>query len=513
MTSYEERLATFIAWPHAPPTPQPKDLAAAGFKHAPTKSDPDRVKCTECKLDLDGWEPHDNAFTEHASRSPQCIIIITKRLRPPTRVLEQMSRKSTVKEATQVPQQLAPISASDIGFFDPSLQHDFPELRLYHDVNVFVDQVQQCDQYLEADIVQLLPKCLRGAAYMWYQGNQETLKDADLTKCMQALIAKFKEHPQETSNSATRQEAPQSTLQQPRQQEYHKCTVCSASFSSISRLLSHSQMATCGKSSCNHCEEVFDSKNKLHDHIRSRECQKSTLTSAIKSIATHKSGLTQLSTPEKDATSDADIAIKKTGIKYSTHATVTTPPPTYRAMSPPPPTYEPYKKPYLTVADLYMRYAPLSRPTITRPTVILPTMSMQDLYEKFHGKEKLVIPTPNKTLDSPTKQHATRQNLGHRVFERFGFIRSLPESTPRLHFSISPKSIAQGLTTQQQRHIKSTKHSALTGICINDVRKHTMSPVDLVVAVKTSAQHRTYGIPAERGMNTSAKHMRCSDKV
>ena len=241
--------------------------------------------------------------------------------------------------------------------------------RLYHDVNVFVDQVP-CDHYRGTEIVLLLPKCLRGAAYMWYQSNQKTL-DADLTKCMKALIAKFNKQPQETSNSATQSEAPHTTPQLP--VEYHKCTVCSISFSSISRLLSHSQMATCGKSFCNHCEEVFDSKNKLHDHIRSRECQKSTLTSATKSIATHKSGLTQFSTPERNTTSDANIAFKKAGIKYSTHVTITpasaaksitphkpslltlthvestpsktsvisstTPPPTYRVISLPPPIY------------------------------------------------------------------------------------------------------------------------------------------------------------------------------
>ena len=83
----------------------------------------------------------------------------------------------------------------------------------------------------------------------------------------------------------------------------------------------------------------------------------------------------------------------------------------------------------------------------------------------------------------------------------------------RLHFSISPKSIAQGLIVQQQRHIKSIKHGALSGICIDDVGRHSMSPVDLVVAVKTSAQHRTYGIPAEKDINTSAEHMRCSGSL
>ena len=126
---------------------------------------------------------------------------------------------------------------------------------------------------------------------MWYQSNH-ALKDADLAKCMKALVVKFKSPIQLSSKSAT-EEAPQTTPHPT--QEFHKCNICSASFSSINRLLNHNQMATCGKSSCNHCEEVFDSKNKLHDHIRSHECQK--LLSS-KSDAAIKTALTPLSTSE-----------------------------------------------------------------------------------------------------------------------------------------------------------------------------------------------------------------------
>ena len=65
-----------------------------------------------------------------------------------------------------------------------------------------------------------------------------------------------------------------------------------------------------------------------------------------------------------------------------------TPPPTYRAVSPSPPTYEPASKTYLTMADLYMRYAPrksvksmhsASKP-VSKPASYL---TIQDLYERF----------------------------------------------------------------------------------------------------------------------------------
>ncbi|CAF9916932.1 MAG: hypothetical protein ALECFALPRED_010915 [Alectoria fallacina] len=154
-----------------------------------------------------------------------------------------------------------------------------------------------------------------------------------------------------------------------------------------------------------------------------------TSTFVTKSIATHKTGLTPLSISETTF-SDADIAIKKGGITHpaatsssaaksisphksslSTLASVeSTPLPAYRSVSSPPPTYEPYKKLYLTVADLYMRYALLSKPSfiITRIVTVLFIMFMQNLYEKFYDKEKPIIFTSSKTFDSPIKQHATR---------------------------------------------------------------------------------------------------------
>ena len=114
---------------------------------------------------------------------------------------------------------------------------------------------------------------------------------------------------------------------------------------------------------------------------------------------------------------------------------------------------------------------------------MLSIMFMQNLYNKFYDKKKRIIPTSNKTLNSSTKQHATRQNLEHAIFERFKFIRNL-----------SSKSIAQGLIIEQQRHIKSIKHGALSDIRIDDIRRHIMLSIDLAIVVKTFAQYRTCDI-------------------
>ncbi len=73
-----------------------------------------------------------------------------------------------------------------------------------------------------------------------------------------------------------------------------------------------------------------------------------------------------------------------------------TPPPTYRAMSPSPPAYQP-KKNYLTVADLYVRYAPLksvlsatkgTRSATQKTTASRAYLTIQNLYERFSQKTR-----------------------------------------------------------------------------------------------------------------------------
>ena len=138
-------------------------------------------------------------------------------------------------------------------------------------------------------------------------------------------------------------------------------------------------MIICGKFSCNHCEKVFDFKNKLHDHIRNKEYQQS----LIKSKFVNKIDLTLFFIFKKNVTSDENIVKEKI-----THFAVTsfsaaksisfykfnlsafapvesflslTSLSVYRFVSSLSPIYELYKKLYLIIADLYMRYASLSK--------------------------------------------------------------------------------------------------------------------------------------------------------
>lgn len=120
---------------------------------------------------------------------------------------------------------------------------------------------------------------------------------------MKALVTKFKK-PSPIQLPTNQPATPHATAPQ----EYHKCAVYSASFTSISRLLSHSQIATCSKSSCKYCDYAFQSKNKVHEHLRNRDCPNLPRNSPT----TSKAGLTPLPIESKP-TSDADIAIKREG--------------------------------------------------------------------------------------------------------------------------------------------------------------------------------------------------------
>ena len=70
-----------------------------------------------------------------------------------------------------------------------------------------------------------------------------------------------------------------------------------------------------------------------------------------------------------------------------------TPPPTYRAVSPPPPAYKAAKKAYLTIEDLYMRYAPLKalrsarqsahQSAYSKATRVSGYLTIHDLFRRF----------------------------------------------------------------------------------------------------------------------------------
>ncbi|KAL8654410.1 MAG: hypothetical protein Q9226_003444, partial [Calogaya cf. arnoldii] len=62
--------ATKLKWSHE--SPNPAQLARAGFFYNPKVSAPDNTTCYLCRENLDGWEEDDNPIEEHANLSPGC---------------------------------------------------------------------------------------------------------------------------------------------------------------------------------------------------------------------------------------------------------------------------------------------------------------------------------------------------------------------------------------------------------------------------------------------------------
>ncbi|KAL8905597.1 MAG: hypothetical protein Q9207_002547 [Kuettlingeria erythrocarpa] len=89
METFDGRLATFnvahtitkkrtsnakgagkVRWPHK--SPDPAQLARAGFFYNPTSTTPDNTTCYLCHNSLDGWEEDDSAIGEHLNFASDC---------------------------------------------------------------------------------------------------------------------------------------------------------------------------------------------------------------------------------------------------------------------------------------------------------------------------------------------------------------------------------------------------------------------------------------------------------
>ena len=192
--------------------------------------------------------------------------------------------------------------------------------------------------------------------------------------------------------------------------EYHFCKLCNAAFSSISRLVRHTQDSTCNKPKYKLCEQTFATKNILHQHIRedfqysrknriqSSKCDLSSESPQI--LAAPRSAASTLisaeisSRPTVITTPTFPAAPSNPTVKARSAPTTppATPPPTYRAVSPPPPAYK-AKKAYLTIEDLYMRYAPLKalwsarqsarQPAYSKATATSSYLTIHDLFRRF----------------------------------------------------------------------------------------------------------------------------------
>ena len=71
MVHVNARLKTFKNWPFTDgdSTCTPTRMAEAGFYCCGGENEPDLVRCYFCRKELDGWEPEDDPWKEHASHT------------------------------------------------------------------------------------------------------------------------------------------------------------------------------------------------------------------------------------------------------------------------------------------------------------------------------------------------------------------------------------------------------------------------------------------------------------
>ena len=314
--------------------------------------------------------------------------------------LPSKDSQGSAQKAPQIAQQPSPKKPSpkrkplpkDIGFLDPSLQHDFPELCLFCDMDIFCDHIERCRSesgFLGADILELLPRCLRGEALKWFRSQS---KHRNLAECLRALKARFPQAAPQVSQQAPQQASPQTA---PQPIGYHHCKLCNASFSSVTRLMQHTQENICNKPRCRHCEIVFTSKNRLHQHLREK-CPQQMHTRQRASLSASSPACSPTCSPPRSSASSpasspkyspaySPICSPKSPLPEENRASppqtprISSSPPAYRAISPPPPTY-------LTVEDLSARYA--------APTYL----KVDDLFRMFGGRSATTASTKSSTI-------------------------------------------------------------------------------------------------------------------
>ena len=415
-------------------------------------------------------------------------------------------------------------SPQDLGFFNPTLQHDFPELRSYSDVCEFINHIQECkNQYRDVDILQMLPKYLRGPANQWCRDLLESSDLRGLSRILKMWLLALKIQFKKTEQTA---EPPQQIASQTTSNpaHYHKCIAYLVSFSSLSRLLTHSQSDRCSKAFCNHCDVTFDSKNKLHKHIRNKDCL--TIPSAIKSKTVKKFALTPLRGWENNINSNGDHCYLKGEVDQieieelkplsseSTTATPTcsvnpisasetsvislatlptTPPPTYRAISPGPPAYQSIKpRDYLTLNNLFMRYASLKRIQLDQPSrltlKILSIIIIQDLYHRFGKQEKQTKKQAQHQASIPCFSKPGKRHSGTVILTSYSSVIKYLDSTVKSNIKTSYLITSKSNTPPSiLQHITLNTQAPLGHIIDNNLRGYTLLSLGLIVAINRSA--------------------------
>ncbi|XP_075882406.1 baculoviral IAP repeat-containing protein 5b [Nelusetta ayraudi] len=80
MYRQDVREESFVDWPFREGCNcTPEKMAKAGFVHCPSENEPDVACCFFCLLELEGWEPDDDPWSEHGKRFPGCGFLTMKK--------------------------------------------------------------------------------------------------------------------------------------------------------------------------------------------------------------------------------------------------------------------------------------------------------------------------------------------------------------------------------------------------------------------------------------------------
>ena len=177
-------------WPSTAPSPE--ELAVIGF----FQNTYELVECREChitwhKITLIEKKPVHKSSCELIKEIEQKTERVKRKAerakeaqeQKEIQLAEQKVQEQTQREAkltecqakweakkhaelTEQEAQLSRPTLQDIGIFDSTLVCDILEFGLYSKVVGFLQNLQQTQhQYLESDVLDLLPKCLRGPAF------------------------------------------------------------------------------------------------------------------------------------------------------------------------------------------------------------------------------------------------------------------------------------------------------------------------------------------------------------
>ena len=415
--TYEERLASFQYWIWAKTGPTKELLAAAGFKCTDGGY---RARCMHCSLKVAGnrnFEP----LQEHLQKSPECPL-----------VLQLEATGLGTPEAIAEASKPTPVAA-DIGYFDATLLCDIQEFGLHHEAASFCQHLQGIQaNYREGELLALLPECLRGPALAWYKQQQSELEaetaKKSLSEWLEALATAFPPKPPAKSSIQTTAVPPA-----PPPPQYHSCLNCSASFSSLARLLQHTQTA-CQKAVCKHCEGTFDSKNKLHEHLRQHHAKEVVKDASGRSC--NREGDKTSPTTSTTSHTTPPTSPKTTTTKFSISRPVTPPerptnPPTPPATPATPeqitsskrsrlplPTYkntpksvETASKPVETASFNCPPTPPATPAPRPRKSASKPHLTIDDLVRMFRGKPRpFGLPQHQKRRHSPRNPGTTYQS-------------------------------------------------------------------------------------------------------